>query len=93
MRFVLRFIVTAIAIYALIHYGYLSGVTFASGNSSLLIFAGVLSLVNLIIGGALRLITLPIRWLSMGIIGFAISLFVVWITVTYGYSVTGTQIV
>jgi uncharacterized membrane protein YvlD (DUF360 family) len=83
MRFVLRFIVTAISIYALIHYGYLSGITFASGNTSLLIFTGVLSLVNLIIGGALRLITLPIRWLTMGVVGFAISLFVVWITVNY----------
>jgi uncharacterized membrane protein YvlD (DUF360 family) len=68
MRFILRFILTAAAIYALIHYGYLSGVTFASGNTSLLVFTGVLSLVNLIVGGALRLITLPIRWLTMGIV-------------------------
>lgn len=49
MRFILRFIGTALAIYILIHYGYLSGVTLASGNLSLLIFAGVLSLVNLVL--------------------------------------------
>lgn len=49
MRFILRFILTAAAIYGLIHYGYLSGITFASGNTSLLVFTGVLSLVNLIV--------------------------------------------
>jgi putative membrane protein len=90
MRFLLRFVVTALTIYALISYGYLSGIIFASGNTSLLIFTGVLSLVNLLIGGVLRLITLPIRWLTMGVVGFAISLFVVWITVNYWQSVTGT---
>lgn len=49
MRFVLRFIGTALAIYVLIHYGYLSGITLVSGNISLLIFVGVLSLVNLVL--------------------------------------------
>lgn len=49
MRFVLRFVLTAAAIYALIHYGYLTGVTFVSGTTSLLIFTAILGLVNLVV--------------------------------------------
>ena len=49
-------------------------------TTSLLVFTFILGLVNLIVGGILRLITLPIRILSLGIIGFCISIIVVWFT-------------
>jgi putative membrane protein len=88
MRFILRFLLTAAIIYALIHYGYLSGVTFTSGTTSLLIFTGILGLVNLVVWGVLRFITLPIRWLTLGVLGFAISLFVVYLTDEFVTGVT-----
>ncbi|MBC7503760.1 phage holin family protein [Candidatus Gracilibacteria bacterium] len=88
MRFFFRFALTALAIYLLIQYGYLQGVTFAAGTTSLLVFTFILGLVNLIVGGALRLITFPIRWLTLGILGFAISLFVVYLTDEFVTGVT-----
>ena len=49
MRFFFRFALTALAIYLLIQYGYLQGVTFAAGTTSLLVFTFILGLVNLIV--------------------------------------------
>ncbi len=90
MRFFLRFIITATAIYCLIQWHYLSGVTLTEGVTSLFVFVFTLGLVNLIVGGVLRLITLPIRWLTLWLLGFAISLFVVYLTDEF---VTGVTII
>jgi putative membrane protein len=77
MHFIIRFILTALAIYLLIDYQYLQWVTLSNGASSLLVFTAILGLVNMTIGSLLRIITFPIRWLSLGIIGSGISLLVV----------------
>lgn len=77
MRFLLRFLFTAIAIYFLMYYNYLPGITLVDGTNSLLVFTFILGLVNLVVGGILRLITLPLRILSLGLIGFLISIIVV----------------
>lgn len=80
MRFFLRFIATALAIYFLMYFKYLPGITLTDGTNSLLIFTFILGLINLIIWGILRLITLPLRILSLWLVGFLISIIVVLIT-------------
>ncbi|NRH21267.1 phage holin family protein [Candidatus Gracilibacteria bacterium] len=91
MRFLLRFLFTAIAIYLLMYYNYLPGISLTDGTNSLLIFTFILGLVNLVIGGILRLITLPLRILSLGLIGFIISIVVVILTDEFvtGIHITG----
>ena len=91
MRFLLRFLFTAIAIYLLMYYNYLPGISLTDGTNSLLIFTFILGLVNLVIGGILRLITLPLRILSLGLIGFIISIIVVILTDEFvtGIHITG----
>jgi putative membrane protein len=88
MRFFLRFFVTSGIIYLLIQFQYLSGVSLNAGISSLLVFIFILGLVNLVVGWILRLITLPIRFLSLGLIGFIISVIVVKITDEFVVGVT-----
>lgn len=90
MRFFLRFIFTVIAIYFLIQFQYLTGVTLSEGIPSLLVFVFILGLVNLVVGGILRLITLPMRFLTLGIIGFNISMLVVKLTDDF---VTGVSLI
>ncbi len=89
MRFLLRFLFTAIAIYFLMYYNYLPGITLVDGTNSLLVFTFILGLVNLVVGGILRLITLPLRILSLGLIGFLISIIVVLVADEF---FTGVQI-
>ena len=91
MRFLLRFLFTAIAIYFLMYYNYLPGITLVDGTNSLLVFTFILGLVNLVVGGILRLITLPLRILSLGLIGFLISIIVVLVADEFfaGIQITG----
>ena len=91
MRFLLRFLFTAIAIYFLMYYNYLPGITLVDGANSLLVFTFILGLVNLVVGGILRLITLPLRILSLGLIGFLISIIVVLVADEFfaGIQITG----
>ncbi len=89
MRFFLRFLITAVAVYVLIEYGYLSGIVLERWNASLLIFIFILWLVNLVLGWILRLITFPIRILSLWLVGSLISIFIVKFTDKF---VTGVDI-
>ena len=47
---------------------------------SALIFAVILSLVNLVIGSILRIITFPFNILTLGLVSFLISLLMIYIT-------------
>lgn len=89
MRFFLRFLITAVAVYVLIEYRYLSGIVLERWNASLLIFIFILWLVNLVLGWILRLITFPIRILSLWLVGSLISIFIVKFTDKF---VTGVDI-
>ncbi len=69
-------------------YKYIAGIVLSEGIKSLMIFVFILGLMNLIVWGILRIITLPVRFLTIWGIGFAISIFVVILTDEFVTGVT-----
>lgn len=80
MKFLFQFIITAAIIYFIAVYNYVPGITMTNGYTSALIFAVILSLVNLFLGTLLRIITFPLRLITLGLFSFVISVIVVKVT-------------
>lgn len=77
MRFLLQFLVTAGVIYMIAEYQYIPGITVENGYASALVFAVILALVNLVLGTILRIITFPLRLVTLGLFSFVITLIIV----------------
>lgn len=88
MSYLIQFLVTAGAIFALANSGQVEGIFLENGYISALIFAVILALVNLILGTALKIITTPIRFLTLGLFSFVISLIIVYVTDQFVPAVT-----
>ncbi len=69
-------------IWLVAHYGSGIGVSLSGPNTyiSALIFAVVLAIVNLILGGVLRVVGMPLNILTLGIFSFIVTLIVIWVT-------------
>lgn len=80
MKFLIQFLVTAAVIYCIAMYNVVPGITLQDGYTSALIFAVILALVNLFLGTILRIITFPLRLITLGLFSFVISVIVVLVT-------------
>lgn len=80
MRYIIQFLFTAGVIYFVAQSGYVTGIESQNGYISILVFSILLGIVNLILGTALRIITFPLRLITLGAFSFAISLFLVKVT-------------
>lgn len=89
MSYILQFLATAAALYLSTHYIPLDILHVSGGSSSLLVFVIVLTVLNTILGTALRLITFPIKLVTLGLSSFLISILMVYIT---SRVVTGIEI-
>ena len=86
MSYILQFLATAIELYFAAKY--ILDISYTS-SSALLVFVVVLAIANLTLGTALRLITFPIKLITLGISSIVISVFMVYIT---DYFVTGISL-
>ena len=83
MKAIGYFLLVALLIWlAATHVGQSLGIELTGQNTyiSALIFAVILSLVNLVIGSILRIITFPFNILTLGLVSFLISLLMIYIT-------------
>lgn len=80
MKYIFHFLITAAAIYIFANSGIVPGITFENGYISALLFAVVLAVVNLILGTVLRIVTLPLRIITLGLFSFVISVAIIYVT-------------
>ena len=78
MRFLLRLIVTAIALWAAV--ALVNGITFTGSWISLLLVALIFGLVNAIVRPLLKLLTCPLVLLTLGLFVFVINALMLWLT-------------
>jgi len=93
MMYFIHFLVTAAAIYFFAQSNLVEGITLSNGYVSALLFAVVLAVVNLILGTILRIVSLPLRIITLGLFSFVISVVIVYVTDQLVPSVTITGII
>ncbi len=79
MHLLIRFIVNAIVLYLIAKF--VPGFNHDVGAGTALIAALVFGLVNAIIGPILRLISLPITWITHGLFSIVVNFVLFWLTV------------
>lgn len=82
MKLIAYFLVVALLIWAAANFmGQTLGITLSGQEPyvSALIFAVILALFNMILGGILRLITFPINFLTLGLVSFLITLLMIYL--------------
>lgn len=84
MLFLIRFIVTFIAVLLIWHF--LPGITIHNIYEAVL-FAGILSIINAVVRPILVLLTLPITILTLGLFTLVINIFTFWLAVELSYGV------
>lgn len=91
MSYLLSFLVTGGVVFFIAKSGYVPGIELQNGYTSAVIFGIILAIVNLILGTILRIITLPLRILTLGLFSFVISAIVVLVTdkLFDGITITG----
>lgn len=60
---------------------FISGIEFAGSIQILLIFGGILGLVNFFIKPILKIISLPIRILTLGLFSLVINMILIWLVI------------
>jgi putative membrane protein len=80
MYYIVSFLVSAGGIFYIANSGHIQGIILQNGYTSALIFAVVLSLVNLILGTILRFITFPLKLITLWLFSFVVSFILVYIT-------------
>ncbi len=86
MSYLFQFLVSAIALYFTAKY--VPGINYTS-SSALLVFVIVLALANLLLGTVLKIVTFPLKFLTLGLSSLAISLLMVYLA---DYFVDGISI-
>lgn len=88
MLFLLRFIVTFVAILLIWHF--VPGITIHNIYEAVL-FAGILSIINAILRPILVMLTLPITLLTLGLFTLVINIFTFWLAseISYGIHIDG----
>jgi len=89
MNFVLRFLVTAVALFYIAKY--IPGFSISHWYDAL-IAAIIFGIVNTIIGPVLKLVSLPITFLTLGLFSIVINwaLFALTVWISPGFKATGT---
>jgi putative membrane protein len=78
MRFLVRLIITAVALWAAV--ALVNGITFTGGWLSRLIVALIFGLVNAFVRPLLKLLTCPLILLTLGLFIFVINALMLWLT-------------
>jgi putative membrane protein len=78
MRFLVRLIITAVALWAAV--ALVNGITFTGGWFSLLVVALIFGLVNAFVRPLLKLLTCPFILLTLGLFNFVINALMLWLT-------------
>jgi putative membrane protein len=73
------FIANAVALYLIAKF--VPGFNHDVGIGTALIAALIFGIVNAVIGPILRLITLPITWLTFGLFAFVVNVILFWLTI------------
>ncbi|MBV9102570.1 MAG: phage holin family protein [Candidatus Eremiobacteraeota bacterium] len=79
MNWLIRFVINAIALYLIAKF--VPGFNHDVGVVTALIAAIIFGLVNAIIGPILRLVTLPINWITHGVFSIVVNYILFWLTV------------
>jgi putative membrane protein len=79
MQLIIRFIVNAIVLFLIAKF--VPGFNHDIGIGTALIAAVVFGLVNALIGPILRLITLPLNWITHGLFAIVVNFVLFWLTV------------
>lgn len=89
MRYLLQFLATAFFVVFLSEN--MSGITLVDTYKTAFVFAIILALVNLFLGTFLRLVTFPLRLMTLGAFSFVILLGMVYLTdyLIDGITITG----
>lgn len=78
MRFLIRLLITAVALWAAV--ALVTGITFTGSWFALLLVALVFGLVNAIVRPVLKLLTCPLVFLTLGLFIFVINALMLWLT-------------
>jgi putative membrane protein len=78
MRFLLRLIITAVALWVATQV--VPGIHHDGSPAALLLVALLFGVVNALIGGVLRLFTLPITILTLGLFALVVNALLLWLT-------------
>lgn len=97
-KLLLRWVLTAVAIVATAWLTGLIGLTFkadvkdGSSAAQLLVGVAILGLLNATLGKILKLLTIPLNCLTLGLISLVINALILWITsrLNMGFTITGT---
>jgi putative membrane protein len=84
MRFLLRLVITAVALWVATRF--VPGISYQGGALALLGVAVVFGLVNALLGGLLKLFTLPITILTLGLFALVINALLLWLTASFSQS-------
>lgn len=77
IKFLLRIIANGAALW--VAKTYFEGFVLTDGYGALVIGAGMLAALNLFVRPVLRLLTTPIRWLTIGLFNFVINVIILWL--------------
>jgi putative membrane protein len=78
MRFLLRLVITAVALWVATRF--VPGISHTGGPLALLGVAVVFGVVNAFIGGLVKLFTLPITIVTLGLFALVINALLLWLT-------------
>ncbi|OGZ34403.1 MAG: hypothetical protein A2Y98_02040 [Candidatus Portnoybacteria bacterium RBG_19FT_COMBO_36_7] len=91
MRFIIRILANALAIYLAASFKFLPGVT-VSGDWKIFLLCGlVLSLINAFVKPILKLISLPLLFITFGLFSLIINILTIWLLTKFisQLSITG----
>jgi putative membrane protein len=78
MRFLLHLLVTAVAFWVATRL--VSGISYQGPLPGLLLVALLFGVVNAVLGGVLRLLALPVTFLTLGLFALVINAILLWVT-------------
>jgi putative membrane protein len=78
MRFLLHLVVTAVAFWVATRL--VSGLSYAGPPAGLLLVALVFGVVNAVLGTVLRVLALPVTFLTLGLFALVINAILLWVT-------------
>lgn len=78
MRFLIRLVINAVALWAAV--ALVNGITFTGNWLSLLLVALVFGIVNAVVRPLLKLLTCPLVFLTLGLFIFVINALMLWLT-------------
>lgn len=90
MKILVKFIITALVIFAISNYGFIPGISVTNFTTAIVV-ALVLGVLNILIRPLLLILTLPVNLLSLGLFTFVINALLLWLVSFFvkGFEVSG----